>query len=108
MTSQLRSIVERGRFPSPAVTPQALTWHNGKLWIGSRDLRRIYGVDVDGWHIFEEREAPGIPWAAVSVGAAMRFTIGEGPNDDRYMWSYTPGKGFSDNGRFAYPDFTGS
>ena len=76
--------------------------------MGSRDLRRIYGINVKDWRVFEEREAPGIPWAAVSVGDALRVTIGEGADDDRYLWSYTPTKGFSDTGRFAYPDFTGS
>lgn len=108
MTSPLPSIVEHRRLPSPVVTPQALAWHDGNLWLGSRDLRRIYGIEVDGWRVFEEREAPGIPWAAVSTGDEMRFTIGEGADDDRYMWSYAPGQGFSDNDRFAYPDFTGS
>ena len=108
MSSSLPSIVEHKRFRSPAVTPQALAWHNGKLWMASRDLRRIYGIDVDGWRVFEEREAPGIPWAAVSVGDSLRVTLGEGADDDRYMWSYVPAKGFSDAGRFAYPDFTGS
>lgn len=108
MSSSLPSIVERGRFRSPAVTPQALTWHEGNLWMGSRDLRRIYGIAVNDWKVFEEREAPGIPWAAVSVGNTLRFTIGEGANDDRYMWSYVPSQGFSNAGRFAYPEFTGS
>jgi hypothetical protein len=107
-TSELPSIVEHRRFRSPAVTPQALTWHNGALWMGSRDLRRIYGIDPGKWQVFEEREAPGIPWAAVSIGDTMRFTIGEGDNDDRYMWSYTSGKGFSDDVRFPYPELAGS
>jgi hypothetical protein len=108
MTSQLPSIVEHRRFKSPAVTPQALAWHQGNLWLGSRDLSRIYGINVDDWQVFEEREAPGIPWAAVSTGDMLRVTIGEGANDDRYLWSYSPGRGFSDSGRFAFPDFTGS
>jgi hypothetical protein len=108
MASTLPPIVERHRFPSPAVTPQALAWHESALWIGSRDLRRIYGIDPETFLVFEEREAPGIPWAAVSVGDSLRCTIGEGADDDRYMWSYRTGRGFSENGRFAYPDFTGS
>jgi hypothetical protein len=108
MTSSLPSILEQRRLKSPAVTPQALAWHNGALWMGSRDLRRIYGIEPKEWRVFEEREAPGIPWAAVSVGDSMRVTIGEGANDDRYMWSYRPGDGFSDEGRFAFPEFTGS
>ncbi len=108
MSTDLKSIVEQRRLPSPGVTPQALAWHGGALWIGSRDLRRVYGVNAENWSIFEEREAPGIPWAAVSTGDALRFTIGEGAEDDRYIWSYTPGAGFSDAQRFACPDFTGS
>ena len=108
MTSSLPSIIEHERFPSPAVTPQALTWHKGNLWLGSRDLRRIYGIDVNGWRVFEDRECPGVPWAAVSAGDNIAVTLGEGESDDRYMWSYTPGDGFSDKNRFAYPEFTGS
>jgi hypothetical protein len=108
MTWELRSIVEHDRFQSPAITPQALAWHSGTLWLGSRDLRRVYGIDPNTWKVFEEREAPGIPWAAVAINGDLRFTLGEGPDDDRYMWSYSPGTGFSDAGRFAYPEFTGS
>jgi hypothetical protein len=108
MTVDLPSITEPRRFPSPAITPQALAWHDGALWIGSRDLRRVYGINVSTWDVFEEREAPGIPWAAVSTGNALRFTLGEGADDDRYVWSYVPGAGFSDKERFACPDFTGS
>src|SRR5437868_2666374 len=108
MTPNLASVREQRRLNSPSVTPQALAWHNGSLWIGCRDLRRVYGVDAISGQVFEEREAPGIPWAAVSTGNELRFTIGEGDDDDRYVWSYVPGTGFSDRGRFAYPEFTGS
>ena len=108
MTKELPMVVEQRRLNSPAVTPQALAWHNGALWIGSRDLRRVYGINPDTGSVFEEREAPGIPWAAVSTGDELRFTLGEGSDDDRYVWTYIPGQGFSDRGRFAYPEFTGS
>ena len=108
MTKDLPPVVERRRFKSPAVTPQALAWHQNALWMGSRDLRRVYGINPDTRSVFEEREAPGIPWAAVSTGSQLRFTIGEGNDDDRHIWSYDPGTGFSDRGRFAYPEFTGS
>jgi hypothetical protein len=102
------SIIERRRLKSPAVTPQALAWHSGSLWMGSRDLRRIYGIDVKTWTVFEEAEPPGIPWAAVSTGNALRFTIGEGPEDDRYLRHYIPGNEFSKTDRIACPEFTGS
>jgi hypothetical protein len=107
-TLTLPTITERRRLASPASTPQALAWHGGMLWMGSRDLRRIYGLDVKTWTVFEETEAPGIPWAAVSTGKDLWFTIGEGSEDDRYLRRYFPGKGFSETERIACPEFTGS
>jgi len=101
-------IHQRRRLASPAITPQALAWHNNALWMGSRDLRRIYAIDVNTWTVFEETEAPGIPWSAVSTSDALRFTIGEGPEDDRYVHGYVPKSGFSKTGRIACPEFTGS
>jgi hypothetical protein len=29
--------------------------------MGSRDLRRVYGIDVNSWKVFEEKDVPGIP-----------------------------------------------
>ena len=76
--------------------------------MGSRDLRRIYAIDAKKWTLLEEREAPGIPWAAVSTNGTLRFTIGEGPNDDRYIRRFVPNVGFSEEDRIACPEFTGS
>ncbi len=106
-TRELPSISERRRLPSPAITPQALAWHSNALWMGSRDLRRIYTIDVKTWMVVQETEAPGIPWAAVSMGDVLRFTIGEDPDDDRYLRSYVPASGFNGD-RIACPEFTGS
>jgi hypothetical protein len=101
-------IIEKRRLPSPAPTPQALAWDGkrGLLWMGSRDLRRIYAIDPESWAVLEEIEPPGIPWAAVAINGEMRFTIGEGADDDRYVYRYTVEHGFSK--MFACPEFTGS
>src|SRR5436305_15157416 len=107
MTSPLPPILERRRFSSPTVTPQALAWHKGNLWMSSRDLRHFYGINTDDWRVIEEREAPGIPWAADSVGDEMRVTIGEGENDERDMWRYARGIAFYEQGRLGYHDYTG-
>ena len=74
--------------------------------MGSRDLRRIYKIDIQTWAVLEETDAPGIPWAAVATNGAVRFTIGEGMDDDRYVYRYEPNAGFSR--MFACPEFTGS
>ncbi|HEY7002345.1 MAG TPA: hypothetical protein VH330_11450 [Candidatus Udaeobacter sp.] len=105
---KLPTIIERGRFPSPAPAPQALAWDGSKLWMGSRDLRRIYVIDPKKWQVLEEKEPPGIPWAAVATNGTLRFTIGEGPNDDRYIRRFAPEIGFSEQDRITCPEFTGS
>jgi hypothetical protein len=102
----MESISEKRRLRSPAITPQALTWDGKHLWMGSRDLRRIYKIDTAKWSVVEETEAPGIPWAAVATNGSLRFTIGEGPEDDRYVYRYAAGDGFSK--LFQAPEFTGS
>ncbi len=101
-------IIEKRRLPSPAPTPQALAWDAKKkvLWMGSRDLRRIYAIEPENWAVLEEIEPPGIPWAAVAVNGEVRFTIGEGADDDRYVYRYTADRGFLK--MFACPEFTGS
>lgn len=101
-------VIEKRRLVSPATTPQALAWDGraNTLWIGSRDLRRIYAIDPENGVVSQQHDAPGIPWAAVAVNNELRFTIGEGANDDRYIYRYTPDTGFSK--MFACPEFTGS
>ncbi len=108
MPAALPTIIERKRLPSPARTPQALAWDGDSLWIGSRDLRRIYRMDPKTWTVSEQGGTPGIPWAAVSTGKALWFTLGEGPEDDRYLRRYTPGEGFSETERIPCPELTGS
>jgi sugar lactone lactonase YvrE len=105
---KLQLISEQRRLPSPATTPQALAWdsRNKTLWVGSRDLRRIYAIDPQNGTVLKGQGAPGIPWAAVALDGELRFTIGEGANDDRYIYRYTPEGEFSK--MFACPDLTGS
>ena len=105
---KLPAITERERLPSPAQTPQALAWDGKHMWMGSRDLRRIYTIDSEKWVMLEEKGAPGIPWAAVATNGSLRFTIGEGPDDDRYIRRFNPESGFSETDRIACPEFTGS
>ena len=104
----LPPIKELRRLPAPTVTPQALAWHGGALWIGSREGRRLYGVNPQTWTVFEEAATPGIPWGAVSTGEFLCFVSGEGADDDRYLRRYEPGRGFDESYRIALPDFTGS
>src|SRR5437867_12449324 len=55
-------VVELRRLRSPAITPQALAWDGRDLWMGSRDVRRAYKIDIGTWKVRGAIEAPGIPW----------------------------------------------
>src|SRR5206468_7746133 len=105
---KLPAITVRQRLLSPAQTPQALAWDGKQMWMGSRDLRRIYAIDTEAWRVLEEKEAPGIPWAAVSTNGTLRFTIGEGPDDDRYICRFNPERGFKETDRIASSEFNAS
>lgn len=103
----MKTIIEKRRLKSPTMTPQGLAWDGHHLWLSSRDLGTLYTVDVDRWKIIDEIDPPGVVWAGVSLGnGEMRFTIGKGLNDDRYVYRYTPENGFTK--LFACPDFAGS
>jgi len=103
----MNAVIKFKRHSSPTITPQALTWDRHHLWVSSRDLGMLYKIDIGRWQIVEEIDPPGIVWAAVSLGdGEMRFTIGKGLNDDRYIYRYAPDEGFAK--LFACPDFTGS
>ncbi|MEO5720120.1 MAG: hypothetical protein ABIR71_01460 [Chthoniobacterales bacterium] len=105
---ELQPIIEHRRLAAPATTPQALAWHDGALWISSRDLRSFHVVDPESWTVREEFDVPGIPWAATSVGDALWFNLGEGRLDDRWLHHYVPGEGFTDREQILCPDYTGS
>jgi hypothetical protein len=100
-------IIEKQRFSSPVVTPQALAWDGKQLWLSSRDLGTLHKIEAGSGKIIEEIDPPGIVWAGVSLGnGQMRFTIGKGLNDDRYVYRYLRDDGFAK--LFACPDLTGS
>ena len=99
-------IIEKRRLASPTVTPQALAWDGKQLWLSSRDLGALYRINSDEWKIVEEFDPPGVVWAGVFTNDGCRFTIGEGVDDDRYVYRYTTTDGFEK--LFACPEFTGS
>jgi hypothetical protein len=92
--------------PSPVVAPQALAWDGKRLWISSRDLGTLHTIDVEAWKVTEEFDPPGVVWAAALTKDGFRFTIGKGLNDDRYVYRYRQGEGFTK--LFACPEFSGS
>jgi hypothetical protein len=92
--------------PALTETPQALAWDGTMLWLSSRDLGTLYQVDVEQWKIAAEIDSPGHVWAGVLTNDGWRFTIGKGLNDDRYIYRYDAGEGFTR--LFACPEMAGS
>lgn len=74
--------------------------------MSSRDRGTLHRIDVDSWKIVEELDPPGVVWAAVATNDGWSYTIGKGLNDDRYIYRYAVGDGFTK--LFACPDFEGS
>ncbi|MFN2474939.1 MAG: hypothetical protein ABR526_01170 [Chthoniobacterales bacterium] len=89
-----------------AETPQALAWDGTRLWLSSRDLGTLYQVDVEQWKTAAEIDPPGHVWAGALTTDGWRFTIGKGLNDDRYIYRYRAGEGFTK--LFACPEMAGS
>ncbi|MEP7072036.1 MAG: hypothetical protein ABI839_06580 [Verrucomicrobiota bacterium] len=99
-------LLEQQPHPALARTPQALAWDGRHMWLSSRDLGHVYQVDVPTRKVIQEIKPPGVAWGAVAGNGCVYFTIGEGAQDDRYIYRYAPGAGFLK--LFACPDFTGS
>ena len=102
----MKELANVTRRPALTKTPQALAWDGEVLWLSSRDLGTLYKVDIANWKIVAEIDPPGTVWAGVLTNDGWRFTIGKGLNDDRYVYRYAEGDGFTK--LFACPDFTGS
>ncbi len=102
----MQEVTQMEQHSSPVVTPQALAWDGKQLWLSSRDEGRICRLKAGEWKVEEEIHPPGIAWAAVMAKGVLYFTIGEGSNDERYIYRYTADEGFIR--LFACPEFTGS
>src|SRR5436190_19635416 len=82
----MNAVIKFTRHSSPTITPQAHAWDRDHLSVSSRDRGMLYKIDIDTWKIVDEIDPPRIIGAAVSVGdGKMRFTIGKGINDARYI-----------------------
>lgn len=104
----MNAIVESRRLASPAPAPQSLGFDGTRLWMGSRDTRKLYSIDPATWGARDEALAPGIPWGLVVAGDELFVCCGEDPDDDRFIHRYVPGHGFHADARISAPENTGS
>jgi hypothetical protein len=104
----MKDIQELQRLASPAPKPQSLAWDGSVLWMGSRETRRIYGINPVTWTVGWETAAPGTPWGMTAVGNELRVLCGETADDHRIIRRCLPGHGFDTKFCLPCPDDTGS
>jgi hypothetical protein len=105
----MKDIREVKRLESPAPKPQSLAWDGKTWWMGSRETRRIYGIDPTSWTVTWETAAPGTPWGLTVVGnGELRVLCGETADDNRIIRRCVAGKGFDPAFGLPCPDDAGS
>jgi hypothetical protein len=97
----MKNIEELQRLDSPAPKPQSLAWDGSTLWMGSRETKRIYGINPSTWTVHWESAAPGTPWGMAAVENELRVICGETADDNRIIRRCIPGRGF--DGKFGIP-----
>lgn len=103
----LPAVTEIVRIPAPAPAPQSLAYDGERLWIGSFETKRVYGVDPLHGNVVEQSAVPGRPIGATMLGDELRFVISDDA-DDRTIRRFVPGHGFKTNDLVRCPDDTGS
>jgi hypothetical protein len=105
----MQSIKELTRRPSPGARPQPVALFQDVLWVGSWETDSLYAIDPDSWKTIETVPAPGRPYGIAAVDGFLRVVVSDGGEaDDRYLYRFTPAKGFDESSKTACPDFTGS
>ena len=104
----MKDIQELQRLASPAPKPQSLAWDGSTLWMGSRETRRIYGINPTTWTVGWETAAPGTPWGMTAMGAELRVLCGETAEAHRIIRRCIPFHGFDAKSGIPCPDDTGS
>ncbi len=100
-------ITEDLRLLSPAPKPLGLAFDGTALWMASRETHRLYAIDTLTWTVREEAQAPGGPFGMTVTGDELRVVIGEGEEDNRFIYRFLPGRSFKSE-KIACPDFTGA
>jgi hypothetical protein len=109
MRQTTKQIHEIRRRPAPAGRCQPLALFDGLLWTGSWETDRIYGIDPNTWSVARDVPAPGKPYGIAPLNDALHVVVSDGgEEDDRYLYRFVPGAGFSAESKTACPQMTGS
>lgn len=103
----LPTILELERLDGISPEPHSIASDGTTMWIASRDTKCVDVVDRASWKKIGEIQPPGMPWGMAFGNGAVYMTCGEGPDDNRNIHAFVPGKGFDPN-VVPCPDDTGS
>jgi hypothetical protein len=103
----MNSVTEHPRQASPAGHPQPLAALGDTLYVGAWDTNAIYPVDTSTWTAGPAVATPGKPYGMAVLDGSLRVVVSVGDDDDRYLYRYTPEKGFDPDG-IALPELSGS
>jgi len=104
----MQSVTEQPRQASPAGHPQPLAALGDTLYVGTWDTDSIYPIDTATWTPGPAVAAPGKPYGMAQLDGAIRVVISVGEDDDRYLYTYAPDKGFDPHSQIALPELSGS
>jgi hypothetical protein len=76
--------------------------------MGSRETKRIYGINPATWTVGWESAAPGTPWGMTAIEDELRVLCGETADDNRIIRRCIPWRGFDGKFGIPCPDDTGS
>ena len=107
-SATVNTIEELKRLASPAPKPTSLAWDGSTLWMGSRETKRIYGINPTKWTVTWESAAPGTPYGMTVVENELRVLCGETADDHRVIRRCIPMHGFDGKFGIPCPDDTGS
>lgn len=104
----MHDVKELSRRTAPATRCQPLALLGNSLWVGSWDTHHVYAIDPKTWTVTEDVAAPGQPYGLATVGDELRVVVSLGEDDDRYLYTFVPGKGFDEASKAPCPEFNGS
>lgn len=104
----LQEIVELRRIDAPTLRPQAIAFDGTYLWIGSIETQRLYAILPNTWNVVEEMAVPGKPWGMTVAGDELRVLLGQGSDDNRFIFRAVPGHGVKQSSAIPCPQDTGS
>jgi hypothetical protein len=104
----VQKILETKHAAAPAGRPMPITFHNHTIWVGCWDTKELIALDPVTLAVRERVALPGKPFGLTAYAGALRIVIGLGDEDDRYIFSYVPGKGMDESAKMACPQMTGS